>query len=161
MYPESSILIHRCQQHHKLCVWAEHQSFALQPGVSPSCASSTTRQASEDHHIFPAFKPLRRLLSPSPLSFSLLLFFPHPGERPNTDFKAKFLLWEWQSQESLMDTGGTEGTACPGTGKVVCGKWTLPTTALHKLAPSQRPPSSRGAERMEEQPNLSFVITSP
>lgn len=75
--------------------------------------------------------------------------------------KAKFLLWERQPQELLLGTGGTKGTACLGTGKVAHGKWPLPTTALCKLGPSQWPPPSRGAEQLEEQPNLSFVITSP
>ena len=161
MGSESSILIHQCQQHCKLCVWAEHQPFILQPGVSPSSASSTTCQASDKHHIFPAFEPLHPLLSPSPLSLVSSALLLHPGERANTDIKAKFLLWERQPQESLLGTSGTEGTACPGTGKVASGKWPLPTAALRKLAPSQRPPPSWGAEQMEEQPNLSFVITSP
>jgi len=72
---ESSILIHQCQQHHKICVWAERQPLTLQPRVSPSCASSTTHQASNKHHVPAAFKPLHPLLSLSALSLSLLLFF--------------------------------------------------------------------------------------
>ena len=75
MASESSIFIHRYQQHHKHCVWAKHQPFILQLRVSPSCASSTTHQGSDEHHVFPAFEPLHPLHSLSLLSLSLPLFF--------------------------------------------------------------------------------------
>lgn len=71
---------------------------------------------------------------------------------------AKFLLWEQQPQELLPGISGNEGTACPGNRKVVSR--TLPT-AHHSLPPASGLPTFLGSEQMQEQPNLSFVITSP
>lgn len=158
---ERSNLTHWCQQHHNLCVWAEHQPFALQPRVSSNCTSSTIHQASDKHHIFPDFEPLHPLVRPSPLSLCLLLFYSNLEKGQTLTLRQNFCCgsssytnhcWVWVAPRG--QPAQTLGKWHVGSGPCLLlpfASWS-PASSLH--LPSE-------LSRWRNSQNLSFVITFP